>query len=145
MLLLTLQFIAFALFVLGLDAWIQFRYHSEIITNYSALPHMQTKRYEHCRDLIYWFAELGPTNSRTLNIAGMFYFIGNFVRLGIILVAVFCFLGASVSVIRLGVSITALGGATPDVTGIRQRLYVFSVIELWVKALYFILSIHSKV
>jgi hypothetical protein len=105
---------------------------------------MKEPLYDKCKDRMYWFVERTRSGGLALNISGMFYFIGNFVRLGIVLVAVFCFIGACASVIRKGLRITPGSGAR-DILAVRERLFVFSIIELWTKGLYFILLIHGKV
>jgi hypothetical protein len=140
---LTLRFVVFILVVLGVDAFIQYRYFSEIVTNYRELTYRTPERAEQCRKLLYWFVERSASGELMLNVSGMFYFIGNFVRFGIVVAAVFCFVGASASIVRLGVDISPAG--MNDITAVRERLFSFSIIELWTKGLYFILNIHGKV
>jgi len=142
--LLTLQLAAFVLLALGIDAFVQYRYYNEIVTDYDKLKYSTEWQLKNCPRKTFWFAERGASNQLTLNISGMFYFIGNFVRFGIVIAAVFCFVGASASLVRLGVRI-APGAGTYDIASLRERLYLFSIIELWTKGLYFILNIHAKV
>jgi hypothetical protein len=141
----TLHFITFAVLVLGSAALVQKFYFSEIIENYGSLPHMKDPKYKHCLGLTYWFAERVSQDKLMLNISGVFYFIGNFVRLAVVAAAAFCFIAASASLIRHGLRIGRDSAAVPDILKVREELYSFSIIELWTKGLYFILSIHSKV
>ena len=142
---LALQLAVFAILLLASDALVQYRYYTEIVEKYAQLPHVQTKKYEYCKELTYWFVDRYPNDKLALNLSGMFYFIGNFVRLGVVAAAAFCFIGASTTLIRLGARIAPDSGQSYDIPSVREMLYSFSVIELWTKGLYFVLSIHAKV
>jgi hypothetical protein len=143
---LTLKLIAFAVLLLGADALVQYRYYMEVVFNYDSLPHMTDEKFRRrCAGLLYWFVERAESGNRTLNVSGMFYFIGNFVRLGVVIAAAFCFIGASATLVRLGLQIAPGQGQSFEIQSVREMLYSFSIIELWTKGLYFILNVHSKV
>ena len=142
--LMATRLVVFALLLLGVDALLQYRYFREIVTNYSQLPHMQKEAYQHCSALTYWFVERTASNTLALNVAGMMYFIGNFVRLAIVISAAYCFVGASASLIRFGLRVSANNMGDANIEAIRERIYSYSIIELWMKGLFLILTIHGR-
>jgi hypothetical protein len=143
--LMATRLVLFALLLLGVDALLQYRYFTEIITSYGRLPHMLKEGYKHCSALTYWFAEKTASGPLALNVAGMMYFIGNFVRLAIVITAAYCFVGAAASLVKFGLQVSAGTVRNADIGEIRERIYSYSIIELWMKGLYLILTIHGKV